>query len=168
MKDAGSGLMALGGLAILAGFLISVGRTTGYGEVANLHAMHIQALVFHGGFFAFLSGAVLFAGGTINDSLRARSGTPAEPALETAAPDDSSEPLEPPSEPKEWWQSDFAVGLMVLIGMLAVVAVIAFSTSSRSPSYSPEPYISNDANMPAMDVLDNSPLPADLNATMPR
>ena len=132
MKDAGLGLMSVGLLAIVGGFFIHVGRSVGYpvGEVANLHAMHVQLLVFHGGFFAFLSGAVLFAGGSIVGALQEVSVTQLnQPARRTAKPDivDQS----PPN--REWAgvppMSGFEKNLLIGVAILGVIVFAALYAS---------------------------------------
>ena len=155
MKDAGVGLIGLGLLAIVIGFFVKVGRSIGYpvGEVANLHAMHVQALVFQAGFVAFLSGVVLYVGGSINESIRAKgSDQEVVPVAVEAVPPVESAPVEPVSN----WVYAVVIGGLILMVVLGIIA----ATKSGSPG-------SSSANV-AMNVYEdlNSPMPMD-NGTMP-
>jgi hypothetical protein len=132
MKDAGLGLIIVGLLAIVGGFFITVSRSIGYpvGEVANLHAMHVQSLVFHGGFFAFLSGAVLFAGGSIVNALQGGSATHVDhPA---ARPPEQHVPEQSPQNP-EWAgvppMSSFEKKLLIGVAIFGVIALGALYAS---------------------------------------
>jgi len=42
--------------------------------VVNLQGLHIQALVFQGGFAAVIAGAVLFGFGTVDETLKRQRG----------------------------------------------------------------------------------------------
>ena len=81
MKEGGWALVILGLLLVAAGMIIDVSVNLGYvpgdsylpgmpREVANLHKMHIQALVIQGGLAAFLGGMVAIGSGAIVDALR--------------------------------------------------------------------------------------------------
>ena len=166
MKDAGIGLMALGILAIVGSLFVEVGRSVGYpvGEVANLHAMHIQSLIFHGGCFAFLAGAVFYAGGVINQSVRAgsdrgdaRASVVAEEAEEEAAHHEHM------AKDSPWMIVIIGVGLAAILVLAAIVA------------RSPQPPASDFDNIPDMNMApdENAPYPAleppvELNRSVPR
>lgn len=174
MKEAGSGLMILGGLAILGGFFVNVSRSVGYpvGEIANLHAMHVQALIFQGGFFAFLSGVVLYAGGAINESIQAGPGNEkpksapepiAAAALDEAvSPDDAETAI---NANGQWTIALVGIGLFLILVLAAIVA-----GSSRPPVPTADNAIDMNIMNMAPDMNEPYPaleMPAELNAPLP-
>lgn len=141
MKEAGVGLMGLSLMMIVVGFLVSVSRSTGYGEVANLHAMHVQGLVFQGGFFAFLAGAILYAGGAINESIRApfipsHTDEPSKAeTLDSVPPGEDSLVEQVPSTEEDWKPDRAWMVVLIAFGLLiiAVIGVVAFTNSEFRP-----------------------------------
>ena len=163
MKDAGIGLIGIAFLAIIGAFFVKVGRSVGYpvGEVANLHAMHVQALVFQAGFVAFLAGVVLYAGGSINESIR-DNGRSEEvvPVVVEAAPPVESQPVEPLSK------LVYAIvgGGLILMVVLGIIA--ATRPNSRTSEVATN--VPLDLNGPVME--DNGTMMSeypDMNSELP-
>jgi hypothetical protein len=115
---------------------VTVGRDVGYlpgseylpampRQVANVHAMHIQALVFHGGLIAFLSGVICAVGAEIKDAVD-RTAIAPEPASTQSAASSTDKPAEPE-------KTGYGVALALLFGMLAVLVIgIALSSSNTN------------------------------------
>jgi hypothetical protein len=148
MKESGWALVGLGVLLLIGSLFVDVSRSVGYvpsglgygfpREVANIHAMHIQSLIFHGGLAAILAGTITIGFGEVVEILgttdrdataQAEPVPDSEPVTSSGndVPDHSELPLE--SDSPVWW----ALGIIAAI--LIVLFIIASSISS--PSYSP-------------------------------
>lgn len=160
MKDTGIGVIATGVIAALIGIFMNVGRSAGYGigEVANLHAMHIQSLAVIGGLIFILTGAVLYAAGTINETIQRGAGT------EVVA----SAPAPEPSEEEDGYRNKgtaILVGAVILLGLIVVgISLAVQSKNAQTPNLN---YL--DPN--SMRAEDNGtlmePMAPDMNAPMP-
>ncbi|HEY0011541.1 MAG TPA: hypothetical protein VGB79_01665 [Allosphingosinicella sp.] len=158
MKEAGWALVAIAALALMGGLMIDVSVTTAYvpgtaytpsipsQEIANIHKLHIQSLVVHGSFFAFLAGIVLVGCGTIAERLGEPHAAEAGAATGVGGggvTEPRSSPTEPetPPEPNaaEAASSNevagivmFLVALFVVIGIIVVFANISTGGSGTS------------------------------------
>jgi hypothetical protein len=138
MKEGGILFFLLGGIALIVGFMIDVTAATEYvpgaysiampSRVANLHAMHIQGLVFQGAFAALILGGILYGFGAVAERLDAGRRADRElggEAGQAAAAASPASPVAAPVEPSDW------VGLALIIGaVLAVFLALAVWTSS--------------------------------------
>jgi hypothetical protein len=157
MKEGGWTLALIGVIVAIIGTMIDVSVTVPYApdlsqpygsylprpatEVANLHKMHIQALVIQTGFALFIGGIVLGAAGAVRDALLEGR----NPAAEERSASAKAEPQPGPArEPASIYQpgagtSDEPDGVLKWIVGIAVVVfltvvVIALIASSRQTS----------------------------------
>lgn len=157
MRETGWLLIATGLLAVIGAFVfVTVGVDVGYmpgseylpampHRVANVHAMHIQALVFHGGLIAFLAGVICTVGAEIKDAI-ARSGGAISPVA--AAGPVADEPAE-----AEKLGNGVAIALAFGIVAVLVIGIIATSSKSGAGSYS---YPSNNAAADTAAAMQNA------------
>ncbi|HEY0011425.1 MAG TPA: hypothetical protein VGB79_01070 [Allosphingosinicella sp.] len=149
MKEAGWALVAVAALALVGGMMIDVsvatpavpgGAYTPYvpsQEVANLHKMHIQALVVQGAFVTFLAGIVLVGCGTVAERLGvprapedvANTGLPTGTAAGTDAASHTSEAGDLPTQrapdaAEEEPPNELAGVVLFVVVVLAAVGVI--------------------------------------------
>jgi hypothetical protein len=155
MRENGWALIGLGLCAMVGAFLfVTVGRDIGYmpgseylpampRQVANVHAMHIQALVFHGGLISFLSGVVCAVGAEIVDSIKGakKPATEAGSSRPIAQPKISSEAAAEPASEFAEVPTKLSTGVVVglLLFMVAIVAIgIVLSSGRQSGTSSRE------------------------------
>jgi hypothetical protein len=156
MREAGWGLICLGLLALVGAFLfVDVSREIGtlpYASeylpgmprsVANVHAMHIQSLVFHTGLASFLAGVICIGAATIDEAIRRNdpkpdATTPVTPQTTSATSEEIAaaaaymESAESePEVPTGGWLG-VAVATVIIIGLIVVFAV----SSGGSPTSS--------------------------------
>jgi hypothetical protein len=162
-------LVALGILLLIGAFFVDVSRQVEYmpsvslyapslpREVANVHAMHIQALIVHGGLAAVIAGIIAIGFGTLDERLAAGAQRPPAPEHRPASqaddtPADGRE-AEVPTEESE--------GVAALIGFVFAVAIIilvilAFVQSADTrPGYGANETVideANEANAAARDL----------------
>jgi len=135
MKEGGWALVSLGFLLLLGAMLVDVSVDVGYvpaspylpslpREVANLHAMHVQALIVQGGLASIICGTISIGFGTIVEAMRKDQQAPPEEPVQPRA----AEPFElPPSGVPEFAenQPDGLVRWVVGVSLFALL-VIAF------------------------------------------
>lgn len=151
MREAGLGLIGLGLIAILGAFLfVDVSREIGYlpyaseylprmpREVANVHAMHIQSLVFHGGLISFLAGVVSIAAATIDEAIRRHdpkdeSATTVQPTATTAEIAAAAAYRESAQTELDEAQRDPIWPMLVVAALISVVILAFIVTGAQSP-----------------------------------
>lgn len=161
MKALGNLLMAVGVVAILVGiFLIDVtvdvsrfssDLITVPTNVANLHAMHIQSLVIHGGFASFIAGVIALGFGTIEELVkgtgsREPSGTEASRRLRT---DQDSLPASEEGG-TQWGVIGVVAAIILVLGMLA------YFTSPDSRSVSGRKALDDELSAARNEVSENA------------
>lgn len=178
MKVGGWALAVLGVLLIVIGLTIEVGVRVGYvpsspylpsppSQVANLHKMHIQALVIQGGFAAMICGSILGAAGVVIDALReGRTSAPEQaltPAQDEAPP--TPEPAEPVTEATGDNLVNWLIGSVVLIilAALIVAGVISGSRQTRSGDALNDAVLNEPAPMENLDMPAESMQPLEGN-----
>ncbi|HEX9931391.1 MAG TPA: hypothetical protein VGB08_00950 [Allosphingosinicella sp.] len=149
MKEWGAGLVAVGIVIVVFGALIDISVTAPYVSgggympsipshtVANVHKMHVQSLVVHGGYFTAMAGVILVACGAIADRLETpRTSAPDLPApipsAAAAAPDEQEPssrgddapgnvaPMPAGMTSSEWPAlAGYVVGTIILIALIA-------------------------------------------------
>jgi hypothetical protein len=153
MRTFGQIIFSIGILLIIGGFFVPVSTHVGYmpadsylssmpSDAINIHGLHIQALVFQGGFTGLIVGALLEGFGLINETLTRNARPPAilpvptEPT--TDLPDETSPLI-------DLWSKETKV-ILALLGAVIIVVIIAaiFRGQPISPREANEPY---DANM---------------------
>ena len=184
MKEAGWGLVVLGLCALFGAFLfVDVTRDIGYipyasdylprmpQSVANVHAMHIQSLVFHAGLFSFLAGVILIATATIDEAIRRRDPRPenvvpsAEPASYTAEPaGTSTEATDLDSQP-EAPAGGWVVVALAAVAVSALIAVVAVNNAGTDASFDRAPATANISNATEAAIRDLENAAAEVNAT---
>jgi len=154
MREIGWLLISVGLLAVVGAFLfVDVSREVGYvpyasdylprvpREVANVHAMHIQSLIFHGGLASTLGGIICLVGAAIEDAIRRNDPKPEPTAIgdhvvgvgatreEIAAAAAYVEPDAPePQAPTGGLVAVLLIGLVLVI----LIGFIVAEPSSRS------------------------------------
>lgn len=184
MREAGGFLILVGVIAIIGAFFVTTSTHVGYvpsstylpsmpSDVVNLHGLHIQALVFQGGFAAIIAGSVLFGFGAIDETLNRNSGTLPKAAPPKAVPSESAPPETAPPEigrlvfdpnyvvedipPDTVGRNLFFVGA----GIFAVVVTIILMIISAQRSHS------SGANAPLDTTYDaNADMSMDTNMVM--
>lgn len=122
--------MVLGALAILGGWLIEVSVSArGFGEVANLHAMHLQSLVVLTGGIGFIAGAVLYGFGTLEGYLRHTGGDATAVPAPTIERPSVELSLEEREERKATDRRELFLMVGTTVALVAGAAVIAFLTA---------------------------------------
>jgi hypothetical protein len=159
MKEGGWILIILGVIAVAIGALMDVSVATSYygsgstylpggtylppvpGSVANIHKMHIQALVIQGGFAAILCGVLLACAGAIVDAIREGRDPPSDSALPAAVSSPQPVPevrheADLPQEPDTQRDDNvlaWIIGVAIAIFVVVILAAV-ISSSGRAPA----------------------------------
>lgn len=170
MKESGWALVSLGVLLLLGALLVDVSVDVGYiptnpylpsvpREIANLHAMHIQALIVQGGFASIVCGTIAIGFGTVAEAIReGRQADPADSAppsaVELSELPASGEPevAEVPPDNMDKWMVGVGLGAALLIALLWLVASLGSENGTASANSSQE---AMDAMNAATNDLDN-------------
>jgi hypothetical protein len=153
MKQAGFFLVGVGILLLIGAFFVDVSRQIDYmpslgpytssfpREVANVHAMHIQALVVHGGLAAIIAGIIAIGFGTLDERLANRSQGPVAPEVPAEQPEGDSTML---------------IGA-VMVGAIIIVIILALTQGAGGGTgYTANGYDENQATMDAANDLETA------------